>query len=114
MERRRFSEEEYKQNPWFRQLCRALVSCRTETEMAAFLRDVATLPELQSLGERLEVARQLAAGRTYSDITNTTGASSATISRVYSFFSGGAGGYKRILQKEHTGKRSSRVGLRRS
>ncbi|MFA7286824.1 MAG: YerC/YecD family TrpR-related protein [Patescibacteria group bacterium] len=114
MARRRFSEDEYRQNPWFRQLCQALLSCRTEAELADFLRDIATLPELQSLGERLEVAKQLAKGKTYRDIVDTTGASSATISRVYSFLSDGAGGYKRILKKEHTGKSPSRVGLRRS
>lgn len=81
------------------QLCRALLSIRNEEEMYAFLEDVATIGEIQSWAQRLEVARCLRNRETYPHIASTTGASTATISRVRKFLDYGAEGYELVLSR---------------
>lgn len=97
MARQRFSEAEWRQNPWFQALCRALLNCRTPDDVADFLRDVGTLSELQAWSERLEVARELGRGSSYREITQNTGASTTTVTRVARFLEDGTGGYRRTL-----------------
>ena len=80
-------------------LFRALLSLRTEEECCAFFEDICTIRELREMSQRLEVARQLRAGRLYSEIAAATGASTATISRVNRCLSYGAGGYTLALQR---------------
>jgi TrpR-related protein YerC/YecD len=67
--------------------------------MYAFLEDVATIGEVKALAQRLEVARLLSEGRTYPQIAQHTGASTATISRVKKFLDYGANGYKIVLDR---------------
>lgn len=97
MSKRRFTEDSYRKEPWFRGLCSAVASLKGEEEVADFLRDIATLSELQSFGERLEVARLLAKGLSYREISKMTGASTTTVTRVAQFLENGCGGYRRIL-----------------
>ena len=63
------------------QLCDAILSLRSREECCAFLEDVCTIREIQDLSQRLEVARMILDGTSYSIITRETGASTATISR---------------------------------
>lgn len=44
--------------------------------------DLCTVQEMKALSQRLVVAKMLSEGKVYSDIVKTTGASTATISRV--------------------------------
>ncbi|PJE76005.1 DNA-binding transcriptional regulator [Candidatus Uhrbacteria bacterium CG10_big_fil_rev_8_21_14_0_10_48_11] len=106
MAKQRFLEKNYRQNPWFRQLCRAFLSCKTEAQLADLWRDVATLAELQALSERLEVASLIAEGRTYREVTQKTGASTTTVTRVASFLREGSGGYRRVVKKHHRNQSS--------
>jgi len=101
MAKRAFKETGWRKEPWFRGLCKALLACKTEKEVADFLRDIGTLAELQAWSERLEVARLLAEGRTYRTIADITGASTTTVTRVSSFLEDGEGGYQRILRPKH-------------
>lgn len=96
--RKRFTEDSYRKEPWFRAICDALLSCKSEAEMADFLRDIGTLSELQSWGERLEVAKQLAKGLSYRDVAALTGASTTTVTRVAKFIENGPGGYRKYLK----------------
>ncbi len=64
--------------------------------MAAFLRDIGTLSELQAWSERLEVARELVQGRSYREVSMKTGASTATVTRVAKFLENGSG-YRAVL-----------------
>lgn len=82
-----------------KQLIAALLSLQNEDECARFLSDISTISELKSLAQRLEVARLLRAGYTYTHVEETTGASTATISRVKRFLQYGAGGYELILER---------------
>lgn len=95
--RKRFTEDSYRREPWFKALCHALLACKTEEDMGSFLRDVGTLSELQAWGERLEVARQLSRGLSYREVASITGASTTTVTRVAKFIENGPGGYRKIL-----------------
>ncbi len=81
------------------QLFRAILSLKTEEECYQFFEDVSTIGELKSMAQRLEVARLLKAGVIYDDIVASTGASTATISRVKRCLYYGADGYKTVLAR---------------
>ena len=60
----------------------AILSLQNKEECYAFFEDLSTVNELLSLSQRFEVAAMLKEGKTYLDIAEKTGASTATISRV--------------------------------
>lgn len=72
----------------------------TEKEMLAFLRDVATMEELETLSSRWEVAKELEKGTSYRDIAKKTGVSTATITRISHWLKHGEDGYKTALKKQ--------------
>ena len=80
--KRRFTEDSWRKEPWMRYLCQVIASLKTEEDVGNFLRDVATLSELQALSERLEVARLLSKGLSYRQVAAQTGASTTTVTRV--------------------------------
>ncbi|MBE6792965.1 MAG: TrpR-like protein, YerC/YecD [Ruminococcaceae bacterium] len=63
-------------------LYRAILQLKTPEECARFFEDMCTVRELQSLSQRVVVAKMLSEKAVYNDIVNATGASTATISRV--------------------------------
>ena len=81
------------------QLCAALLSLETMEECCAFLEDICTIKEFLDLSQRLEVARLLQSGASYSAITKATGASTATISRVSKCCEYGSGGYRTVIER---------------
>lgn len=81
------------------QLFEAVLQLRTIDECYQFFDDLATVNEVQSLAQRLEVARMLRKGHTYSQIEAETGASTATISRVKRCLNYGTDGYNLILDR---------------
>lgn len=95
--KRRFTEDSWHKEPWFKGLISALRSCHSDADMAALLRDIGTLSELQAWSERLEVARLIAQGMSYRAIAKTTGASTTTVTRVAHFLENGEGGYRTVL-----------------
>jgi len=80
-------------------LFEAILKLENMEECYRFFEDICTIKELQSISQRLEVAKLLKQGKTYSEIEKTTGASTATISRVNRSLHYGADGYKLILEK---------------
>ena len=58
-----------------------------------------TVNEIQSLSQRLEVARMLKEGKTYHIIETETGASTATISRVKRCLNYGNDAYEMVLER---------------
>ncbi len=80
-------------------LFEAVLSLEDTGECYRFFEDLMTIKELQDISQRWQVARLLAAGRTYTEIASETGASAATISRVSRCLSYGAEGYARVLKK---------------
>lgn len=62
-----------------------------------FFRDLCTLRELHDLAQRWHVVRLLAAGQPYAEISRTTGASTATVTRIAQWLHHGTGGYREAL-----------------
>jgi len=63
-------------------LYQAVLSLQYESECDRFFEDLCTIAEIKSLAQRLQVARMLRQKNTYTEICDTTGVSTATISRV--------------------------------
>lgn len=80
-------------------LMQAMLTLETEEECWSFFEDLCTVSELRSMSQRLEVAMKLRNGEVYTDIASSTGASTATISRVSRALSYGADGYNTVLER---------------
>ena len=78
-------------------LFEAILTLRDTDECYAFFEDVCTVNELLSLSQRYEVAKMLREKRTYLDIAEKTGASTATISRVNRSLNYGNDGYDMVI-----------------
>lgn len=81
------------------QLFLSILSLQNLEECYQFFDDLCTINEIQSLAQRLEVARMLTLGYTYHKIETETGASTATISRVKRCLNYGNDGYKMTLER---------------
>ncbi len=81
------------------QLFQAILSLKDMEECYQFFDDLCTMNEIQSLAQRLEVARMLMDGDTYQKIEKDTGASTATISRVKRCINYGNDGYQMTLDR---------------
>lgn len=88
-------------------LFRAVLSLKSTVECNAFFDDICTINELQALAQRMEVADLLTDGRTYIEIGELTGASTATISRVNRALQYGAGGYKTVIDRMKGNRRNA-------
>ncbi len=86
-------------DPLIDKLFEAVLCLENADECYCFFEDICTVAELKSLAQRLEVAKMLEINRTYSEIAQKTGASTATISRVKRALNYGADGYKLVFRK---------------
>ncbi len=77
----------------------AILSLENREECYSFFEDVCTVNELLSISQRFEVARMLRAQKTYLDIAEKTGASTATISRVNRSLNYGSDGYDMVFAR---------------
>ncbi len=80
-------------------LFEAILKLETIEECYSFFEDIATVAEIKSLAQRLEVAKMLEKNNTYGVIVEKTGASTATISRVKRCLNYGADGYKLVIKR---------------
>lgn len=80
-------------------LFQAVLTLQTPEECYRFFEDVCTVNELLSLSQRYEVARMLRAKKTYLEIADSTGASTATISRVNRSLNYGSDGYDMVFAR---------------
>jgi TrpR-related protein YerC/YecD len=85
--------------PIIDELFEAVLCLENKEECYRFFEDIATVGELQSLAQRLKVARMLVNNEKYTEIAEKTGASTATISRVKRSLNYGADGYKIVFEK---------------
>ena len=77
----------------------AILSLKNREECYAFFEDICTVNELLSLSQRFEVAAMLRQKKTYLEIAEKTGASTATISRVNRSLIYGEGGYDIVFSR---------------
>ena len=74
-------------------LCKALLAMRDVEEMRAFLHDLCTPAELESLVDRWTVVPHVLKGTPYREVHEHTAVSITTIGRVARFLNQGNGGY---------------------
>jgi len=86
-------------DPLLDELFAAVLLLQNIDECYQFFEDICTVAEIKSMAQRLEVAKMLQENRTYGEIAQRTGASTATISRVKRCLNYGADGYKLILTR---------------
>ncbi len=77
----------------------AVLSLKNREECYQFFEDVCTVNELLSLSQRFEVAKMLTESKTYLEIADKTGASTATISRVNRSLLYGNDGYSMVFSR---------------
>lgn len=80
-------------------LFEAILTLETPEECYAFFEDLCTVNELLSLSQRFEVAAMLREQKTYLEIAEKTGASTATISRVNRSLNYGSDGYELVFNR---------------
>lgn len=85
--------------PEVEQLFKAIMCLKDSEECFEFFEDLCTINELLSLSQRFEVAKMLREQRTYLEIAEKTGASTATISRVNRSLNYGNDGYDMVMKR---------------
>ncbi len=80
-------------------LFEAILKLENIEECYRFFEDICTIKELESISQRLEVARLLTMNKTYNEIEKKTGASTATISRINRSLNYGADGYSIVFDR---------------
>jgi TrpR-related protein YerC/YecD len=89
----------YWRTPEVDDLCGALLCLRTRDEVAAFLRDVCSLHELEVLSHRWHAARLLDQGVPYAQVAQRVRGSTTTVTRVAHWLRHGEGGYRLVLDR---------------
>ena len=80
-------------------LFKAILELQNIEECYKFFEDIATINELKSLAQRMQVAKMLKEKKVYTEIAEVTGASTATISRVNKCLNYGEEGYNLVLDR---------------
>lgn len=80
-------------------LFEAVLALENMDECYRFFEDICTIKEIQAIAQRFEVAKLLKNNKTYNEIEEATGASTATISRINRSLNYGADGYKIVFER---------------
>ena len=81
------------------ELFEAFSTVTSKKDWYKIFEDLCTIQEIKDMALRYDVAKKLHAGLSYQNISDITGASSTTISRVAKALSYGEGGYVLLLNK---------------
>lgn len=85
----------------------AIKTLNTVDEFYAFFGDVCTINEVLDMAQRFSVAKMLDDGKSYVEISDKSGASSATISRVNRCLKY-SDGYKTALERMKSGENNAK------
>lgn len=80
-------------------LFNAVLKLETLEECYAFFEDLCSIPELREISRRLTAAKMLQDNKVYSEISELTGLSTATISRVNRSLKYGNDGYEIVFSR---------------
>ena len=83
-------------------LYEAILAIEPIEECEGFLKDLCTPAEITAFADRWCAAKHVHQGLPYRKITEETGVSTATVTRVARFLHHGYNGYKSILEKTQT------------
>lgn len=86
-------------------LFEAILCLKDKDECYTFFDDICTVNELLSITQRFEVAKMLREQKTYLEIAEKTGASTATISRVNRSLNYGNDGYDMVFERMLRGEK---------
>ncbi len=92
-------ERELKKDPRVKDLFETIVHLEDPGECARFFRDLCTVTELKAMAERWQVAQLVSEDIPYREISQRTGASTATITRIAHWLKYGEGGYRFMLER---------------
>lgn len=87
------------QTPAVDHMFEAILTLENKEECYRFFEDLCTVNELLSISQRYEVASMLKSKKTYLEIAEKTGASTATISRVNRSLIYGSDGYDMVFSR---------------
>ena len=80
-------------------LFKAMMSLENIDEFYRFFDDICTIAEIGEMSKRLQAAKMLRDGVVYSEVSDKTGLSTATISRVSRCLKYGSDGYTLVLDR---------------
>ena len=80
-------------------LYEVLSSIKNKDDIAKLFEDLCTYQEIENMEQRLQCAKLLLSGSTYSQVIEQTDVSSATLSRVSRCIRHGSGGYSQVLKQ---------------
>ena len=80
-------------------LFEAILSLETIDDCYSFFDDLCTIKELDEMAKRMCGAKMLDENKVYTEITEKTGLSTATISRINRCLKYGSNGYTKILKR---------------
>ena len=86
-------------DPRVKELFEVIVNLEDPEECARFFRDLCTLTELKAMAERWQVVQLVSEDIPYREISERTGASTATITRIARWLKYGEGGYRFMLER---------------
>jgi TrpR-related protein YerC/YecD len=92
-------EVELQNNKAVWEVFKAITLLRDKDECARFFRDLCTVAEIEAMAERWAVARLLNNQMPYRQVSEVTGASTTTITRVAHWLKYGEGGYRMMLER---------------
>lgn len=84
-------------NKYASRFYQAVLSLHTQSECRVFFEDIFTPKELSEVSQRFEIAEYLSQGKSYSEINQLTGASTATICRIKKCLAPKNSGYRIVL-----------------
>src|SRR3954451_8345961 len=92
--------------PGLDELAAAFRSLRSDDEVQRFLRDLCTLPELEALVHRWQIAQLVDEHVQYLQVAEQVGGSTATVTRVAQWLRHGTRGYRVALDRRNRRNRS--------
>ena len=100
MQRKAWSKMAHPKNDAMKDyLFEAILTLETVEDCYAFFDDLCTIKELGEMAKRMCGAKMLDDNRVYTDITEKTGLSTATISRINRALKYGSNGYRNVLDR---------------
>ncbi|MFN8223687.1 MAG: YerC/YecD family TrpR-related protein [Gaiellales bacterium] len=87
------------------ELAGAILTLENRDEVARFLRDLCTLPELEAMAHRWQTVLLLDQGVPYVEIAERVPTSTATVTRVSQWLRNGTGGYQLALDRRSAGRK---------
>jgi TrpR-related protein YerC/YecD len=87
------------QNKATKELFKAILKLKTPGEAAKFFRDLCTLEELAEMEKRWKAVQMINKGKSYRLVSEKTGLSTTTVTRVAHWLNHGEGGYRLVLKR---------------